>query len=74
MAHFKGLAVALVPCGVHPLIQHVQGYPGSRWMPSLGDYSLPVALAAAGATANKTMMKKGTNFAGHFDGHGGAPV
>jgi hypothetical protein len=26
---------------------------------------------AAGVTANKTMMKKCTNFAGHFDGCGG---
>ncbi len=36
--------------------------------------SLCIALAAARATANKTMMKKGTNFAGHLDGRGGALV
>ncbi len=47
-------------------MRHVQGYPGSHWMPSLGDYSLSIAPAAARATANKTTMKKWTNFAGHF--------
>jgi hypothetical protein len=26
MAHFDGLADALVLCGVHHLMQHVQGY------------------------------------------------
>jgi hypothetical protein len=30
--------------------------------------------AAAGATANKTLMKTCTNFAGHFDGRGSALV
>jgi hypothetical protein len=30
--------------------------------------------AAARATANKTTTKQMTNFAGHFDGHGNAPV
>ncbi len=40
----------------------------------MGSYLLHISLAAARATANKTMMKKWTNFAGHFDGRGGAPV
>ncbi len=73
-AHFEGLADAPVLCGVHRPAQHVQGYTESHWMPPSGDYSLCRALAAAGATANKTTMKKCTNFAGHFDGRGGAPV
>jgi hypothetical protein len=41
-------------------------------MPPSGDYSLRIAPVAARATANKTTMKKFTNFAGHFDGRGGA--
>jgi hypothetical protein len=73
-AHFEGLVDAPVPCGVHCLMQHVQGDSGSHWTPALGNYSLHIGMVAARATANKTMMKKGTNFAGHFDGPGGAPV
>jgi hypothetical protein len=38
-------------------MQHVQGYSGSHWTSPLGDYSLRIALVAAGATANKTTMK-----------------
>jgi hypothetical protein len=37
-------------------MQHVQGYTGSHWTPPSGDYSLRIASAAAGATANKTTM------------------
>jgi hypothetical protein len=40
----------------HRLMQHVQGYTGSHWMPPSGDYSLRIASAAARATANKTTM------------------
>ena len=40
----------------HRLMQHVQGYTGSHWMPTSGDYSLRIASAAARATANKTTM------------------
>jgi hypothetical protein len=58
----------------HCPMQHVQGYSGSHWMPSSGDYSLRIAPEAARATANKMTMKKGTKKTGHFDGHGGAPV
>jgi hypothetical protein len=72
--HFKGLADAPVLCGVHRLMQHVQGYSGSHWTPILGDYSLRMAPAAAEATANKTTLKKCNNFAGHFDGRGRVPV
>jgi hypothetical protein len=73
-AHFEGLTDAPVLCGMHRPAQHVQGYTGSHWTPPSGDYSLRRALAATRATANKTTMKKCTNFVGHFDGHGGAPV
>jgi hypothetical protein len=55
-------------------MQHAQGYSGSHQTPPSGDYSLRIAPAAAGVTANKTTMKKCTNFAGHFDGHGRVPV
>jgi hypothetical protein len=58
----------------HHLMRHVQGYSRSHWMPPLGDYLLRIAPAAARATANKTTTKKCTNFVGHFDGRGGAPV
>jgi hypothetical protein len=53
---------------------HVQGYPKSHWMLPSGDYLLRMAPAAARATANKMAMKKWINFAGHFDGCGGALV
>jgi hypothetical protein len=43
-------------------------------MPPLGGYLLRIAPAATRATANKTTTKKLTNFAGHFDGRGSAPV
>jgi hypothetical protein len=58
----------------HLLMEHVQGYTRSHWMPPSGDYSIHIATAAAGGTANKTTMNKWANFAGHFDGCGGAPV
>jgi hypothetical protein len=74
VAHFKGLAHAPVLWGVHCPMQHVQGYSRSHWTPPLGNYSLCIALAAARATANKIMMKKCSNFAGHFDGHDSALV
>jgi hypothetical protein len=58
----------------HCLMQHVQGYPGCHWTPPLGNYLLRIAPAATRATANKTATKKWTNFDGHFDGRGVAPV
>jgi hypothetical protein len=56
MAHFDGLADALVLCGVDCLMQHVQGYSKSYWTLPLGNYFLHIAPAATGATANKTTM------------------
>jgi hypothetical protein len=57
-AHFEGLADAPMLCSVHCLMQHVQGYLGSHWSLSLGNYCLYFASAAARVTANKTTMKK----------------
>ncbi len=65
-SRFNGHASALEQYRGHPLIRHVQGYPGSHRTLPLGDYSLRIAPAAARATANRTSMKKWTNFAGHF--------
>ncbi len=55
-------------------MRYVQGYPGSHWTPPSGNYLLRIAPAATRATANETATKKWTNFAGHFDCRGGAPV
>ncbi len=74
VARFDGIADALEQYRQHRPMRHVRGYPRSHWMPPSGDYSLRITLAATRATANKTMTKKCTNFAGHFDSHGGAPV
>jgi hypothetical protein len=73
-AHVKGLADAPVLCGVHPLMQHVQGYSGSHWMLQLGNYLLRIALASARVTANQTTMTKCNNSADNFDGYSGALV
>jgi hypothetical protein len=76
VAHLEGLTDAMVLCGVHCQMQHVQGYTRSLWtpLPPLGNYLLRIALTATGVTGNTTTMKKCTKFAGHFDGRGGAPV
>jgi hypothetical protein len=55
-------------------MQHVQGYSRSHWMPALGNYSLRITPAAARATGIQTTINKHTCKAGHFDGHGDAPV
>jgi hypothetical protein len=41
-------------------VQHVQGYTGSLWTPSLGNYSLRIASAAARATGTQTTFNKYT--------------
>ena len=41
----------------HQPMQHDQGYIGSHWTQPLGDYLFCIALAAARATINKTMMQ-----------------
>ncbi len=72
--HFDGHASMLEQYRWHCWMGHVQGYPGSYWTPPSGNYSLRIAPGAARATANKVATKKRINFAGHFDGHGAAPV
>jgi hypothetical protein len=73
VGHFDGRGGVPKQYRRHCPMQHVQGYLGSHWTPPSGNYLLRIAPAAARATANKT-TKKWTNFAGNFDGHGGAPV
>jgi hypothetical protein len=73
-AHYKGLADAPEQYRWHCPMRHDQGYPGSHWTPPLSNYLLCIAPLAARASANKTTKKKWTNFAGHFNGRGGAPV
>jgi hypothetical protein len=41
----------------HCLMWHVQGYSGSHWMLSSGNYSLRITPAAARATANENDKK-----------------
>jgi hypothetical protein len=74
VGHFDGHAGALEQYRQHCLMWHVKGYPGSHWTLPLGDYSRRIAPVAAGATTNKTTMKKCSNFAGHFDSCSGVPV
>ena len=55
--HFDVHGEALKRYMWHRLMQHLQGYyTGSHWTPPSGAYSLCIALAAARATANKTLM------------------
>jgi hypothetical protein len=55
-SHFNGHADALKQYMRHRLMQHVQGYKGNHWTLPSSDYSLCIPLAAARATANKSMM------------------
>jgi hypothetical protein len=57
VGHVDSHGSAPVQYGVNPLMQHVQGYTGSHWLPPSGNYSLRIALVAAKATANETKMK-----------------
>jgi hypothetical protein len=59
---------------VHRPIQHVQGYSGSHWSPTLANYLLRNAPAATRATDKQTTINKYTYKAGRFDGYGNAPV
>ena len=70
---FDGHGGLLVQYKAHCLMQHVQGYSRSHWMPPLGDCLLCIAPAAARATANKMTTKKCTKKTGHFDSCGSAP-
>jgi hypothetical protein len=70
---FDGHGGPRVQYEAHCLMQHVQGYSRSHWMPPSGNYLLRIAPAATRATANKTTTKKCTKKTGHLDGRGGAP-
>jgi hypothetical protein len=54
--HFDGHGEALKRYMQHCPMQHVQGYTESHWTLPSGDYSLRIASADTGATANKTTM------------------
>ena len=55
--HFDGHGGAPVQYGVHHLMQHDQGFIGSRRTPPSGNYLLRIAPAATRAIINITMMK-----------------
>jgi hypothetical protein len=74
IGHFDGHGSLPVQYKVHRLMQHVQGYSRSHWMPALGDYLLCIAPAATRATGKQTTTNKYTYKAGCFDGHGNVPV
>jgi hypothetical protein len=44
------------------------------WTPPLGNYLLRIAPVAARTTGKQTTINKYSYKAGHFNGHGGAPV
>jgi hypothetical protein len=71
---FNGHGGVRVPYKVHHPMQHVQGYSGSHLTLASGNYLLCIAPAAARATGKQTTINKYTYKAGHFDGHGNAPV
>ena len=62
--HFDGHSVAPVQYRVNFLMQHDQGFTGSHWTPSSGNYSLRIVPAAARATINTTMMQNVPTFLG----------
>ncbi len=71
---FDGRADAPVQYRAHPLMEGVHCYPGSHWMPPLGEYSRCIAPGAARVTANKTTIKKCIIIASRFDSRADAPV
>ena len=54
--HFDGHAEALKGYMWHRLMQHIQGYSQSHWMPPSGNYLLSIAPAASRVTENKSKM------------------
>jgi hypothetical protein len=44
---FDGHADAVVQCGTHCPMEHIQGFTRSHWMPPLGECLHHIALAAA---------------------------
>jgi hypothetical protein len=45
--NFDCYADAAIQCGVHCLMEHIQGFPRSHWMPPLGECLRRIAPAAA---------------------------
>jgi hypothetical protein len=74
IGHFNGHGSPPVQYEVRCPMQHVQGYSGSHWTPTLGNYLLRIATGTAGATGKQTTINKYTYKAGRFDGHGNALV
>ena len=71
---FDSQADAPVQYHTHCPIKGVHGYPGSHWTSPSGEYSRPIAPAAARVTANKIAIKKCTIAASHFDSRANAPI
>jgi hypothetical protein len=71
---FDGHGGALEQYRWQRLMRHDQGYSGSHWTPALGNYLLRITPAATRAPGIQTTINKYTCKAGHFDGHGNAPV
>jgi hypothetical protein len=74
VGHFDGHGVLPMQYEAHCLMQHVQGYSRSHWTPASGNYLLHMAPAATRATGKQTTINEYTYKAGHFNGHGDAPV
>jgi hypothetical protein len=74
VGRFGGHGSPPVQYKVHRPMQHVQGYSGSHWTQASGNYLLRIAPAATRATGKQTTINKYTYKAGHFNGHGNAPV
>jgi hypothetical protein len=55
-------------------MENVEGFAESHWMLPSDNYLLRIALASAQVLFKTTTMKECIQFAGNFDGHGGAPV
>ncbi len=66
--HFDGHAEALKGYMWHRLMQHIQGYSQSHWMPPSGNYSL---YCPGGLQGDRKQIKSVicTHFDGRFDGH-----
>jgi hypothetical protein len=74
VGHFDGHGSAPGQYRRHRPMRHVQGYSGSHWTLTSGNYSLRITPVDARATGIQTTINKYTCKDGHFDGHGDVPV
>jgi hypothetical protein len=74
VGHFDGHGGVPEQYRWHCPMWHVQGCPGSHWMPPSGNYLLRIVAAAARVTGKQTTINKYTKRNGHLDSRGGAPV